>query len=82
MFTKRSEIPEVSMRPPARIKSGMANKGKLEAPEKRLRGTTLREAVPFQNRKMIVVIERAKPMGTLMIVRKTIIPRMSHSMKP
>ncbi len=79
MFTRRREIPDVSMSPPARMKSGMASRGKLEAPEKRFSGTTLRDAVPFQSRRMIVVIERANPMGTLMTVRRTIIPRMSHS---
>src|SRR5262245_2780134 len=78
-FTSRSEIPEVSMSPPAKMKSGMASRGKLDAPEKRLRGTTLRDAVPFQRRKRTVVIERAKAIGTLMIVRAMIIPRMSQS---
>src|SRR5678815_846324 len=78
-FTSRSEIPEVSMRPPAKIKSGMASSGKLEAPEKRFRGTTLRDAVPFQMRRMIAEMERANPMGTLMAVSAMIIPRMSHS---
>jgi hypothetical protein len=61
------------------MKSGMASRGKLDAPEKRFKGTTLRDAVPFHNRKIIVVIERAKPMGTLMSVRRIIIPRMNHS---
>jgi hypothetical protein len=79
MFTRRSEIPDVSIRPPARMKRGMASKGKLEAPEKRFSGTTLREAVPFQNRNMAVVIASPKPMGTPRIVRKMITPRMSHS---
>jgi hypothetical protein len=81
-FTKRSEIPEVSISPPAKMKSGIASKGKLDAPEKRFRGTTLRGAVPFQRRKSIVVTERAKAIGTLMTVRATIIPRMSHSTLP
>jgi hypothetical protein len=79
MFTNRREIPDVSIRPPARMKSGMASSGKLEAPEKRFRGTTLRDVVPFKSKKMIAAIERPKPIGTLMSVRRTIIPRMSHS---
>jgi hypothetical protein len=67
------------MSPPARMKSGIASRGKLDDPEKRFRGITLRGAVPFNRRKIAVVIERAKPIGTLMTVRATIIPRMSHS---
>jgi hypothetical protein len=57
----------------------MASSGKLDAPEKRFKGTTLRGAVPFKRRKIAVVIERANAIGTLMTVKKTIIPRMSHS---
>ena len=41
------------------MKSGIASNGKLDAPEKRLRGTTLSDAVPFQRRNRTVVIERA-----------------------
>jgi hypothetical protein len=67
------------MRPPARMKSGIASRGKLEAPEKRFKGTTLRDVVPFQKMKRIVVRVRAKPIGTLITVRRMIIPRMSHS---
>src|SRR2546428_182884 len=35
-FTRRSEMPPVSMSPPARLKSGMASSGKLEAPGNRI----------------------------------------------
>jgi hypothetical protein len=61
------------------MKSGIASRGKLDAPEKRFRGTTLRGAVPFHNRKITVVIERPKAIGTLITVRRMIIPKMSHS---
>src|SRR3989304_4647507 len=76
-FTRRREIPDVSMRPPARMKRGMASRGKLEAPEKRFSGTMERAVVPFQRVTMMVVIVRPNPMGTLMTVRRTTIPRMS-----
>jgi len=79
MLTSRREIPEVSISPPARMKSGIARRGKLEAPEKRFRGTILRGAVPFHTSRIIAESERAKPMGTLMIVRTMTIPRTSHS---
>jgi hypothetical protein len=79
-FTRRWEIPDVSMRPPARMKSGMASSGKLEAPEKRLSGTTLRETEPVHRMARMVAIESANPIGTLRMVRRTIIPRMNHSM--
>ena len=58
-------MPEVSIRPPAKMKSGIASNGKLDAPEKRFNGTTLSDAVPFQRRKRMVVIERPNPIGTL-----------------
>ena len=78
-FTSRSEIPDVSISPPARMKSGIASSGKLEAPEKRFKGTMLIDAVPFHMRRMIVEMERANPMGTFMTVSTMTIPRMSHS---
>src|SRR5919201_7042645 len=40
-FTRRSEMPPVSMRPPARMKSGIASRGKLEAPENNVSGTSV-----------------------------------------
>src|SRR5512145_168110 len=78
-LTRRWDIPEVSMRPPARMKSGIASSGKLDAPEKRLKGTTLRETAPVHRMARIVAIESAKPIGTLRTVRRTITPRMNHS---
>src|SRR3990172_2218190 len=78
-LTSRREMPEVSMRPPARTKRGGARRGKLEAPANRFRGTTLREVDCFQSRKRMVVMLRPKPMGTLITVRRTITPRISHS---
>src|SRR5882724_4532089 len=80
MLTSRREIPEVSIKPPARMKSGMARRGKLEAPEKRFSGTTLSDALPLKNRKIIAAMERPKPMGTSMSVSKITTARMSHSM--
>ena len=58
-LTRRWEMPEVSMRPPARMKSGIASSGKLEAPEKRFSGTTLSDAAPVQSMASMVAIESA-----------------------
>ena len=50
-FTRRSEMPEVSISPPARIKSGIASSGKLDAPENRFNGTTLSDAATLPEQK-------------------------------
>ena len=47
------------------MKSGIASNGKLDAPEKRFSGTTLSDAVPFQRRNRMVVIERPNPIGNV-----------------
>src|SRR5262245_32386656 len=78
-LTSRWEMPEVSMRPPARMNSGMASSGKLEAPPNRFNGTTLSEAAPVHRMARIVAIESAYPIGSLIAVRPTITPRMIHS---
>jgi hypothetical protein len=58
-LTSRWEIPDVSMRPPARMKSGIASSGKLDAPENRLRGTTESDEAPVTRIASIVAIESA-----------------------
>jgi len=57
--TSRCEMPPVSISPPARMKSGIARSGKLEAPEKRFSGTTLSEVAPVQSTARMVAIDSA-----------------------
>src|SRR5688500_7335623 len=58
-LTRRRDMPDVSIRPPARMKSGIASSGKLEAPAKRFNGTTLSEVAPLQMMARMVAIVSA-----------------------
>ena len=61
----RFEMPALVIRPPARMKSGMASSGNFDPPPKIMSGMAASGAVPWSATTTMVAIARTKPMGTL-----------------
>jgi hypothetical protein len=68
-LTRRMEIPPVSIRAPARMKNGIAKRGKESEPVKIFWGTMIRGMSPLSRRPKIEANPMLKAMGTLTATR-------------
>jgi hypothetical protein len=68
-FTRRMEIPPVSISAPARMKNGIAKRGKESDPVKIFWGTIIRGMSPFSRRPKTEASPMLKAMGTLTATR-------------
>ena len=74
----RVEIPVVVISPPARMNSGMASRGNLDAPPKIISGIAASGAVPWISTTTMVAMASTNPMGTFRADNNKTRPRTTH----